>query len=143
MSDIYGYWVMVTLCCLPLVMFPVFVIGDYLNDLVIERTNSRHKLKWFAWLWDVIPAPLFMIGFGLGILEWVIFLVSTFDHLSNPSKVHVYISLVDQISTALAPLAEWLIGLGCIIAGLHYSTIGYANVLNMSDKIKDEEKKDV
>lgn len=143
MFDIIGYWVMVTICCVPLLAVPVFFFGEHFNDVVKEHTDGRHQIKWWVWIEDNCPPVVAIILLILGIIEWVIFIITTISYYANHSAEHDYLLMIKVISTGMAPLASWVsVAAACWIA-MHYAVIGYAKVLNMGDKLKDKEKKNV
>lgn len=137
----------VSLCVLPLLLCTGWCMIHYLNNTLKTHAGARHKIHWYEqWYncggqgWEL---TFILIVVCLSIIEGFVLLATTAHYLVNDPPVHDYIRIMQFVGEAFGGFVGCLMAITVCVAGFHFLLVGYAKCLNLSDKIKEKEEKNV
>ena len=147
MIEIIGYWITVSLLVIPLMLVTGWGFTHYVNEILTTHTDKKHKIQWYEdWYFKkstVLEAVLIAVMIVLSVVEALILALTTIHYFSQHPQVHDYIRFMQFIGETFGGFVGWVVVVVSGFMGFHLALVGYAKCLNLSDKVKEKESKNV
>lgn len=133
MSEIIGYWFMVSLGVLPAVITLLVICEGYADSQVKKITRGRHGVDLLKYNPEWMSVVII-----IGLIEVVIMVLATLITVCEDLKKNLYVDMVDSTAVFFAPVAVWVFWLIVAFMIFHVGVTLWGNYLNLSDTISDK-----